>query len=293
MDTDFYGLKDDLVDKDKTLHIVRDFLELVIPSNRYPPGLPADFTNAINMLAARRKQEWENNINLIFEYAESPIEKIFLNTLVLYAIGNRKPQFAFTIPLRKINSMMESYRTTHKLARQIWLGFLKDNGIAEENADRLVENAFVEQILKSTIDDNLKRLIIYNIKYAPDNNRMFHISIQSTFDDILLDGKCIRPDVLIWVPSEPTVKIIIECDGFDFHSSKSAFINDRARDRLLLSHGFKVLRFSGSEIVNDPVGAAGELYRYLLSEEFKPFVVKWWLPFENTLVYNSENAKYE
>lgn len=46
-----------------------------------------------------------------------------------------------------------------------------------------------------------------------------------------------------------TKKIAIECDGFDYHSSREQFTNDKIRERALLSSGWNsVLRYSGSEI---------------------------------------------
>jgi very-short-patch-repair endonuclease len=59
------------------------------------------------------------------------------------------------------------------------------------------------------------------------------------------------------------VNIIVECDGFSYHSSKETFISDRQRDRALKALGFDVWRFSGSEIINDPVYTPYELAEYL------------------------------
>ena len=68
---------------------------------------------------------------------------------------------------------------------------------------------------------------------------------------------------MIWLPFNPDFKVIVECDGYEFDSNKAAFSNDRARDRILASRGFQVLRFSGSGIYKDPVGKAKELCEYL------------------------------
>lgn len=47
-------------------------------------------------------------------------------------------------------------------------------------------------------------------------------------------------------------KIIIECDGHDYHEkTKEQSKHDKERDRFLTSQGYKILRFSGSEIYND------------------------------------------
>lgn len=53
------------------------------------------------------------------------------------------------------------------------------------------------------------------------------------------------------------VKVAIECDGHEFHEkTKEQAARDKARDRELISSGYTVLRFSGSEIWADPLGCA-------------------------------------
>lgn len=47
-------------------------------------------------------------------------------------------------------------------------------------------------------------------------------------------------------------KIAIECDGKAYHSTKQQLANDRRKDRYLRNEGWRVLRFSGSQIYNDP-----------------------------------------
>jgi very-short-patch-repair endonuclease len=44
----------------------------------------------------------------------------------------------------------------------------------------------------------------------------------------------------------------IECDGHDFHEkTKEQAQRDKARDRFLTAEGFKILRFTGTEIYAD------------------------------------------
>jgi very-short-patch-repair endonuclease len=53
------------------------------------------------------------------------------------------------------------------------------------------------------------------------------------------------------VPYEQ-IRIVVECDGHDFHEkTKEQAIRDKKRDRKLQIAGWKVLRFSGSEIWRD------------------------------------------
>lgn len=60
-------------------------------------------------------------------------------------------------------------------------------------------------------------------------------------------------------PTEPKL-FVVECDGHDFHErTKGQAARDRSRDRALQGFGATVLRFTGSEIVSDPRGCAGEV----------------------------------
>ena len=48
--------------------------------------------------------------------------------------------------------------------------------------------------------------------------------------------------------------IVIECDGHDFHEkTKDQAARDKRRDREILTAGFPVMRFTGSEIYKSPV----------------------------------------
>jgi len=46
-------------------------------------------------------------------------------------------------------------------------------------------------------------------------------------------------------------KIAIYCDGFKYHYNKESVIKDRNQDRALQFLGYKVLRYTGSEIVGN------------------------------------------
>lgn len=55
-------------------------------------------------------------------------------------------------------------------------------------------------------------------------------------------------------------KLIVECDGHDFHErTKDQAKRDRSRDRRAILGGIEVMRFTGSEIWNDPWGCAGDI----------------------------------
>ncbi|MEW4568227.1 DUF559 domain-containing protein [Tautonia sp. JC769] len=53
---------------------------------------------------------------------------------------------------------------------------------------------------------------------------------------------------LLW----PEGKVVVEIDGYSFHSSRASFSADRSRDYHLLISGFLVLRLPHDEVVQDP-----------------------------------------
>ncbi len=89
-----------------------------------------------------------------------------------------------------------------------------------------------------------------------------HIALQPT---IQIEGRTLRPDIFVWIPSQPAFKLVVECDGFAYHSDKTAFSRDRVRDRMLQQHGYQVFRFSGQEIYKSPVKTSLDFINYLFS----------------------------
>ena len=65
--------------------------------------------------------------------------------------------------------------------------------------------------------------------------------------------------------SDESIKIIVECDGFEYHNSPVAFVHDRKRDRALKNKGYEVLRFAGAEIHGGPVAASVDVAEFLWS----------------------------
>lgn len=55
-------------------------------------------------------------------------------------------------------------------------------------------------------------------------------------------------------------RLIVECDGHEFHErTKEQAARDRSRDRAATLSNYDILRFTGSQIWNDPWGCAGEV----------------------------------
>jgi very-short-patch-repair endonuclease len=66
-----------------------------------------------------------------------------------------------------------------------------------------------------------------------------------------------RADFVLSCPSISDKKVIIECDGHDFHErTKEQAARDRGRDRAAQAAGYMMLRYTGSEIYRDPLKCA-------------------------------------
>lgn len=62
--------------------------------------------------------------------------------------------------------------------------------------------------------------------------------------------------------------MVVECDGHDFHErTKEQAKRDKARDRYFQGKGYRVLRFTGSEIWKDPAGTAEEVFSHLARDD--------------------------
>jgi very-short-patch-repair endonuclease/predicted transcriptional regulator of viral defense system len=58
-------------------------------------------------------------------------------------------------------------------------------------------------------------------------------------------------------------KLVVEVDGFAYHSTREAFERDRRRDARLQAAGYRVVRFTYRQIVSDPDAAIKCLDRYI------------------------------
>ncbi|OCA85252.1 endonuclease domain-containing protein [Pseudobacillus wudalianchiensis] len=85
---------------------------------------------------------------------------------------------------------------------------------------------------------------------------------------ITANGHTYRADMLICPAGSENdtsrIQLIVECDGHDFHEkTKAQAQRDKKRDRDLQIAGYRIIRFSGSEIFKDPYGCAKEVTDFL------------------------------
>lgn len=204
----------------------------------------------------------EENLKLVFELTESPIETIFVNSLVLCFIKADPLNLVVQHSVRNAPHQIEAFRERRAKFKKFMLWYRNKYGTI----------AGVETYLKGQQEQGKMEIgeyyylwrhyVFYEILNLES---MFHMIIQPGIPDIRVEGRTVRPDLLFWVPSDESVRVIVECDGFQHHQEKVVFIHDRKRDRALKAKGYEVLRFSGTEIYKDPISVSAELAEYLWS----------------------------
>jgi very-short-patch-repair endonuclease len=51
----------------------------------------------------------------------------------------------------------------------------------------------------------------------------------------------------------PDLKLVVEVDGYEFHRDRDSFENDRARDATLVAAGYRVIRFTATQLDEQPL----------------------------------------
>ena len=65
-------------------------------------------------------------------------------------------------------------------------------------------------------------------------------------------------------------KLIIECDGFEYHHNNKEQVNyDYERENNLKLNGYDIIRFTGSQIYNDPMKCVYQIISYIKSKGVK------------------------
>jgi len=201
----------------------------------------------------------EENAREVEALAGSPIETIFLNSLLLSFIKNDGLGLLVHPTFENAPAEIASFRAYLRRLKE-FVRWFEENQPADTMEDFLDKE--MDRGAMTQDERHYLTRLIFCYRFIP-LDECFHMTLQPKFPNIRVGGRAIRPDIYFWIPSEPQVNVVVECDGFAYHSDKETFKSDRKRDRALKSAGYDVLRFSGSEIVTDPVDSPFELANYL------------------------------
>lgn len=130
--------------------------------------------------------------------------------------------------------------------------------------EKIIPNVFCEEI-ESPIEQIFITAFELYIKFLNKEN-IFLFSQHP----IKIDNKKYVVD--FYFEEDPNVnpfntdkKIIIECDGHQFHQkTKEQVKKDNEREYDLKMAGYEIIRFSGSQIYNEPFKCAEDAYNYIM-----------------------------
>lgn len=116
----------------------------------------------------------------------------------------------------------------------------------------------LEPICQSPIEDIFyKTYLLMQMGDAPKEFREFDVT---TGYGISCGNKTYYPDFLA-EDKFSDYKLVIECDGHEFHSSKEQIAHDNERNRTLILNGYDVIHFSGSEIYKEPAKCVADAWK--------------------------------
>ncbi|PKN19406.1 MAG: hypothetical protein CVU71_07830 [Deltaproteobacteria bacterium HGW-Deltaproteobacteria-6] len=205
----------------------------------------------------------KESVETIIQMSGSPIERIFLGSLLLGSIKWFPYGIVIHQTYKDTNSELTEFRDyLDKFFEFIEWYKMKFGSFSaiDEYLNEQVKSKKMDKAERDFINRLMFRYVYLSLKDS------WHMTLQPKFPDIIINGRSIRPDLLLWMPSDTTRKYIVECDGYEFHSNKDTFISDRARDRETQRLGYSTLRFSGSEIVKNVSGVATEVLHMLESD---------------------------
>lgn len=122
----------------------------------------------------------------------------------------------------------------------------------------------IEQIFMTAFEaycklENKKNIYLFPQKEVICNEKKYYIDFEFEADEYLthlIFGEEIKNEKF---------KLAIECDGYEFHQkTKEQVQRDNEREYDLKMAGYEVLRFSGTQIYNDPLKCAKDTYNYII-----------------------------
>lgn len=173
-------------------------------------------------------ENFEEQLHLFYEICDSPIEIELIERIVYFTLLNK-----------------EFYNISFIKKKVVYQKVLED------------KPQFINY------DKSNDRLSGIKIEFKDEFNSKYieilpQLEVNYLFwgnNDLNLDYKKYRLDFGVFLFDNPSQTLIrkfdIECDGFEFHSSKEKMINDNNRTHDLLNNfGFYTLRFLGTQIMN-------------------------------------------
>ncbi|MEK6639545.1 MAG: DUF559 domain-containing protein [Nitrospirota bacterium] len=255
------SLRDHLQDRVKTEQLVSFFIQKAVEEQQLDCTADTDHAAFNQFYETQLKTSTQSNIEVIYDQAESPIELTFLNSLHLCFIKAAPLNVYFQPSAPDHLAFMGKQISFYRAVDQRYAEFQHYNPDSTLNdfirKARSVYEMSEGHAMPADLSKDIEGYLVFARIFV---HNYFHLTIQPKLPTVQHNGRGMRPDLFIWVPTEPSFKIAVECDGYKYHSNPSSFTHDRQRDRILSRNGIQALRFSGHEIHHNPHGTASELF---------------------------------
>ena len=199
-----------------------------------------DINTKIANLHTEILEEFQRRNDVLLSLCESPIEKLFLLQILQYYYDQSVETYSFTYIVDNVETIRNPKNSKEQILES-HVNFMEKGGCFFLFMKGIqIENSTLKyQILPQYI--------------------------------LQLDERTLRLDFAILVEERKKGQIIssfkfcIECEGHDYHSTKSQITKDNERMRILIKYGWTVLRYSGSEIFKSEKSSIEELETILLN----------------------------
>ncbi len=126
------------------------------------------------------------------------------------------------------------------------------------------ERSVFDSISRHGISSPIEQIFLIQWKYQ--RVELLHGLVLQPQARIPTDRGTYTVDFIVSQAHGPSARVAIELDGHEFHEkSKGQASRDKQRERAIISTGLPVLRFTGSEVFNNPRRVIGEIIQH-----FKP-----------------------
>ena len=216
---------------------------------------------AIEEVCVLGRESIERSVAEVAQRSESPCERLFVGSLLAAAWAQRPLGLFLLSPRDDAARQIDALVKESSMYRELELK-MRANG---EEPIRAVREFAECQLREGRVSSEGAEMFSerYVLMRVTGLERALWAIMQAPFPQIRVQGRSIRADLAVFVPAAHGLKVIVECDGFDYHSHKDAFERDRQRDRVLRREGYEDLRYSGTEIYRDPIQAAQDLLDHL------------------------------
>lgn len=156
-------------------------------------------------------------------------------------------------------------KSPKKVQQLLMMLFLKNRYYPEFWNDDEIKSP-IEQIFVTALEiyceyENKQKIFLFPQKEVDCNGKKYYLDFEFNAEDYLTYltfGEEIE---------NKNFKLDIECDGYEFHQkTKEQVQHDNEREYDLKIAGYEVLRFSGTQIFNNPLKCAEDTYNYILKK---------------------------